>query len=149
MDLILDLLKSFLDLLKRTAEWLIDRFLELNIFDRLLVVSTVAAFFSIVLPVARYFIFDSWFVINNPLAVYMIGIVALVFGSFYIPPFYAFIIRTVAPLYYLGWVIYLHAAREISKAPYEITWGYWLNIAVPLLYTALAVMSFLFYGRDA
>lgn len=86
MDIILDLLKSAFNLLKKIADWLLGRFFDLNIFDRLLVASTAVAFFAIVLPIARYYIFDTWFIINNPLAVYMIGIVMLVFGSFYIPP---------------------------------------------------------------
>ncbi len=148
MDIILDLLKSAFNLLKKIADWLLGRFFDLNIFDRLLVASTAVAFFAIVLPIARYYIFDTWFIINNPLAVYMIGIVMLVFGSFYIPPLYAFIIRIATSLYYLGWVIYLHAAGEISRAPYEVTWGYWINIVVPIIYCSLAVFSFLFYGRE-
>jgi len=148
MNLILDLLGAALDLAKRALQWLFDWFLDLNIFDRLLVVLTLGAFFAIVLPIARYRAFETWYYINNPLAVYMIGIVALIFASFYIPSLYAAIARGAVNLYYLGWVIYIYASNTISHAPYEVTAGYWINIVIPVTYCILTALSFIFYGQE-
>ena len=148
MDLILDILGYIVDLVKKILQWLADWFLELNIFDRILVSLTIPAFFAVILPVARYKIFELWTPINNPYAVEMIYIVCLIFVSFFIPSLYALILRVGANLFYLGWIIYAYASHTISHAPYEITGGFWINIVVPLTYCVVAGLSFLFYGQD-
>ncbi|MCU0848671.1 MAG: hypothetical protein MUD12_12365 [Spirochaetes bacterium] len=146
-DLLIDLIKWIFDFLRSVAESAIGKFQEINLFEKLIVVNTIAAFFAIVLPMARYFIFETYFTINNPLAVHLIGIVVVMFAAMYFPGLKTFIAREALNAYYLGWVIYIGAAREISKAPYEITFGYYLNLIVPAIYMVLSFLSFIVY-RD-
>ncbi|PKL41194.1 MAG: hypothetical protein CVV44_00725 [Spirochaetae bacterium HGW-Spirochaetae-1] len=152
MDIIIDLLKTILSFVKRILDRLLNRFMELNIFEKVLIINTLLAFFAIILPVARYFIFETWFYINNPLAVYMIAIVIIIYVlhylSDYLSPLIQLAVKSLANLYYMGWVIYIHLSRELSRAPYELTAGYYLNIAVPVIFTVFSALSFLFYGRE-
>ena len=148
MDIIVDIFKSIFRILGKCVEWLLNWFLRLNHLEKALILTSVGAFFAIVLPVGRYYIFETWFFVNNPLAVYMIAIVLIVFGSLYIPPLFALLTRSLVNLYYLGWVIYLHLAGELTKAPYELTNGYYVNLAIPSVYIVLSILEFLIYGRE-
>ena len=55
------------------------------------------------------------------------------------------IVRGILNALYLLDIIYLQAAHEISKAPYELTAGYYLNIIAPAVYIILALGSGLLY----
>jgi hypothetical protein len=56
--------------------------------------------------------------------------------------------RIIINAYYLFWVIYIPLAGELTKAdPYEITFGYYLNIAAPAIYIAASIFSY-FYSYD-
>jgi hypothetical protein len=101
-----------------------------------------------VLPVARYYIFEQYFFINNPVAHYLIGIVIIMLVTVYFPGLVTMLGRIAVSLLYLADVIYLQAAHAISKAPYEITMGYYFNIAVPVMYIVLAAASGLVYRKD-
>ncbi len=145
MQTVIDILKSLFDLFLRIGETVIDRFLELNLFEKINVINTLGAFFAIILPMAHYYIFKTWFMINNPLAVYMIGIVMVIFVSI---PFHGRVkmgIRVVLSLYYLFWVIYLHLSGKLSHAPYELKAGYTINIAVPIIYAGASLLCYRFY----
>ncbi len=145
MQTVIDIFKSISDLLLRAGETVIDRFLELNLFEKINVINTLGAFFAIILPMAHYYIFKTWFMINNPLAVYMIGIVLVIFVTV---PFHGRMkmgVRVVLNLYYLFWVVYLHLSGNLSKAPYELKAGYSVNIAVPIIYAAASLLCYRFY----
>jgi hypothetical protein len=148
MQTIIDMLKSLLDFFLRIASSLIDRYMELNLFEKIIAVNSVAAFFAIILPVAQYYIFETWFMINNPLAVYMIGIVLVMFVTFIFFGRIKLGARVVLNLYYLFWVFYLHLSGNLSKAPYELKAGYYINIAVPVIYTAASLLCYRFYESN-
>jgi len=119
------------------------KYLEVGIFEKLIVFTTVGAFFAIVLPVARYYIFETWFYINNPLAVYMIAIVIVMLGSVFFNGKIKYGVRAAVNVYYLAWAIYLPLAGELTKAkPYLLAPGYYVNLTVPVVYLALASLSF-------
>ncbi len=106
-------------------------------------INGITAFFAIILPVARYYIFETWFQINNPQAVYLIGIVFIMIVTMYLPLVAAFAVRLVINLWYLLWVIIVSATGSISQAPYELSIGYYFNIAAPVIYLVLSVLYYL------
>ena len=120
-------------------EW----FRALPFFEQLIIVNGLPAIAAVVLPAARFYIFESWFEINNPLSVWMIGIGFLMFGTIFLRErVWVMPVRIAANLYYLGWAIYMAASGTISKADsFTVTNFYSLNYVVPVIYSVLAVLS--------
>jgi len=135
-------------MVKQLGQKLLEKFLEINIFEKGVVLGTILTFVAVVAPMARYRIFDSYFTINNPIAHYLIGIALVMVVTVYFPGLISMIIRVVLNILYLIDIIYLQAAHEISKAPYEITAGYFLNIIVPAAYIVLSLGSFFIYRES-
>ncbi len=148
MQTLIDILKSLLNFFLRIVSALLDRFMELNLFEKINVINTPGAFLAIILPMADYYIFETWFMINNPLAVYMIGIVLVMFVTFAFHGKIKMGIRVALNLYYLFWVFYIHLSGTLSKAPYELKAGYYLNIAVPIIYMAASLLCYRFAESD-
>lgn len=148
MNLIIDILVFIKDKLMSAATYIINRFMEINIFEKGIVINAIPAFFAVTMPMAGFYMMEINWPINNPLAVYMIGIIIVMIATQYLIGKYFFAARIGLNLYYLAWVIYLGVAREISKAPYEISAGYYINLLVPVIYAALAAGSY-FAGDKA
>ncbi len=126
--------------------FLYEKFLEIPLTEKIIVINSIPAFFAVVLPVARYYIFEEWYNINNPLSVYMIGIVFFMVAGTIFRYFWVLVLRLLVNMYYLFWIIYLPMAGELTKAdPYEISVGYYVNIAVPAVYILVAAVSFVIY----
>jgi hypothetical protein len=147
MNLIMDLLARLYNLMKDLAEWAVDRFMRLNFFEKINLLLFIPGFIAVSIPVARYYMFEMYFYINNPFAVYLIGIMIIMFAVRYFSPLVCLAAREFINLYYIGWLIYLHLSRELSKAPYELTWGYYLNLAVPVAFMLVSLLGFAVY-RD-
>jgi hypothetical protein len=139
IDLIIDLYSRVFNFIKKIFLVVFEKFMEINLFEKGIVILTILAFAAVVAPMARYMIFDAYFSINNPIAHYMIGIVLVMLITVYFPGMISMIIRVVINIAYMIGVIYLGAAHEISKAPYELSAGYYLNIIAPLFYILLAL----------
>ncbi|MCL2025883.1 MAG: hypothetical protein FWG92_03660 [Leptospirales bacterium] len=139
IDFIKDIISWVFSLIRRAAEFLLEVFLALGLFSKLLCFTIILAFFAITRPTARYYIFESWFHINNPVAENLIGIVLLVIIGFFIPSLFALILRVVPSSLYFFYVLYLQVTRSISKAPYELTFWHYLNLTVPLLIIAFSL----------
>lgn len=138
-DIFLFLLELALQLLGH----LYNKFLEIRLPEKVVYLNTFLAFLAVVLPVAKFYIFESWFYVNNPLAVYMIGIAMVMFGSLYFSGQYVLLARILLNFYYLVWVIYVPIAEGLTRAnPHWIIFGYFLNIAVPLVYILAGIWSF-------
>ena len=133
IDFIKDIFAWAFALIKGAARFLADRFLDLGFFSKLLCFTIIPAFFAVIKPTARYYIFESWSYINNPISESLIGIVILIIIGFFIRPMFAFFLRIIPSAAYFVWVIYLQATHSISKAPYELTFWHYLNMFVPLL----------------
>ena len=128
---------------------LYEKFLEISLSEKIVFLNTVPAFFAIILPVARYYIFEMYFYKNNPLAVYMIGITFIMFSSIYFSGLVKLVIRLLVNAYYLFWIIYLPLAEELTKAdPYEICFGYYLNVAVPFIYLITSLLSYFLFSDE-
>lgn len=139
VDLIVDLFSWIFNFIKKICLAVFEKFMEINIFEKGIVILTMLAFVAVVAPMARYMIFDAYYTINNPIAHYMIGIVLVMLVTVYFPGMISMITRVIINVAYMTGVIYLGATHEISKAPYELSAGYYLNIMVPLLYIILAL----------
>lgn len=134
------------DLILRILRLIIDKFQELALSEKIIFLNTILAFFVIILPVAKFYIFEKYFFVNNPLAVYMIGIVIIMIVSLYFTGMVKLVIRVVLNSYYLFWVIYLPLAGELTKAdPFEICFGYYLNIVVAAIYISSSFISYFYY----
>jgi hypothetical protein len=143
-----DLLLYLVDLLYRSVDVAIGRFRDVGIAEKLVVLNTVPAFFAIVMSVAQYYIFETWFYINNPLAVYLIAIVAGMLASVFFEGPVKFLARLLLNAYYLAWVVYLPLAGELTKAdPHTLRFGYYLNIVVPVVYMGASLVTFFFDER--
>ena len=145
MRLIIDIILTVLEWIKKFVFMVIEKFIEQNIYEKLITISFIPAFFAVAMPVARYYIFESYFYINNPLSVYLIGIVIIMLPLALLPALWSLLLRCFINVYYLFWVIYLHYSEGITKAPYELVWNYYLNIAVPILFIIFSVSSFIIY----
>ncbi len=147
MEVIVDMTRAIFDFFVKLFNGALEKFLEINIFEKLIVITTVPAFFSVVMAVGKFYIFELYFYLNNPLAVYMIGIVFFMYFSLFIKNLIIFALREVFCLYYLFWVFYKHLGGGLAKTPYELTFGYYLNIIVPIAFIVFSALSFLIY-RD-
>jgi hypothetical protein len=128
------------ELVRRQVMSLISLFLDLNIFEKGIVLSTFLSMGAVISAVGKYYIFERWFYINNPLAVHLIAVVVImVVTSFYYKSLF-FLVRILLNGYYLFWV-FLIQSRGLMTEPYQLTFGYYFNIAVPLLYIILSVAS--------
>lgn len=138
-----------ISLLKKLFSFLINHFTNLNVIEKIIIYMTIPTFFAVVLPMARYYIFESYMTINNPFAVYLIGIVIIMLIGQFISSIMATIIRCSATMAYFISLLYLHLTHEISKAPYEIMYGFYINILIIVLYFLLSVLSYiLFFKRE-
>ncbi len=144
---IMEFLLSIVRLLKtialaiKNALW--EKYLKISLPEKIIILNIVPAFFAIILPVARFKIFDSYFYVNNPLAVYLLGIAILMPVSGYLKNIIKLAIRLAVNLYFLFWIIYIPLAEQLTKAkPHEIYFGYYLNIAVPAVFIIMSLISY-------
>ena len=148
IDMIVSLFSWAFNLVRQLLRNLVDKFFEINLCEKGIVLGTILAFVAVVAPMARYRIFDSYFTINNPVAHYLIGISLIMLVTVYFPGLIVMLVRAAVNALYLIDVIYLQATHEISKAPYELTAGYYLNLVIAVAYIILALGSFLLFREN-
>ncbi len=153
LDLILDFIAKLLSyiitfinwaarILMRLLEYCVGIFRELEIQEKIIVVLSIVSVIIPILPIARFYIFESWFYVNNPLAVYFIGIIIIMVISTIVQQGWILIIRLIIIVYYLAWMIYLPAGNLITRAnPYELAYGYYINIVISVIYIGLCIFS--------
>ena len=127
------------NMLQRAVEW----FKGLSLFNKVIVVNTLISFFAITLPIAKYAIWESYTSINNPLAVYLILIVAIMFTTIFFHGPLVLGGRIVVNLWYFISVIVIHATHAITHPVYTLSIGYFFNLVAPVIYIAAAVMVYL------
>jgi hypothetical protein len=147
IDLIIDTLQSILGMVRRVLEKLLDIFLELNPFEKGVIIACVGGLLAVVLSVGRYYIFDTWFYINNPLAVYMIGLTGIMFVTTLFQHLAVMVLRVLLNAWYLAAMLVIHFSQGIIKAPYELTAGYFVNLVVPVVFIVLSGLSYLLGQR--
>ncbi|PKL17512.1 MAG: hypothetical protein CVV49_10680 [Spirochaetae bacterium HGW-Spirochaetae-5] len=126
-------------IIRIAVEW----FTALSLLNKIIVLNTFTAFLAIILPIAKYYIFESWTDINNPIAVYLILIVMIMFASTFFHGQIIFALRIVTNLWYLISVIVLYATNSISHAPYVLSIGFLFNLIAPVIYIGASVMVYL------
>jgi hypothetical protein len=127
------------NILKTVLEW----FLALSLLNKVIVVNTVISFLAVTLPIAKFFIFESWAGINNPIGVYLIFIVIFMIASTFFHGAAVLTVRLVLNVWYLVYLIIMYSSHSISHAPYVISFGFFFNIIAPLVYMAASVLVFL------
>ncbi len=142
MDALRDLLYTIGSFCAGVIKTVLDWFLALPLLNKLIIINTPIAFLGVTLPIAKYFIFESWSGINNPIAVYLIFIVIIMFGTIFVHGRAVVIVRVIINLWYLISLIYISAAHTISHAPYTLSAGYFFNLAAPVIYIILSLMVF-------
>ncbi|NMB65402.1 MAG: hypothetical protein GYA16_11110 [Spirochaetes bacterium] len=159
LDFILDFIAKLLsysmkfinwvaDILMRLIDYCIRIFRELEIQEKIIILLSIVSVIIPILPIARFYIFESWYYVNNPLAVYFIGIIILMVISTIVQKSWILITRLIIIIYYLAWMIYLPAGNLITRAkPYELAYGYYINIAISIVYIGLCVFSLLSQRR--
>ena len=150
METLKNLLYAIADLLYAAASFIVDKiklvidwFLELNIYNKVIVANTITCFFAITLPIAKYYIFEKWFFINNPVAVYLIFITVLMLASIFFRGQFVAGIRIGLNAWYFIYILYMWAFNSISKAPYVLSKGFVFNLIAPLVYLAVSVLIYL------
>ena len=142
VQIVIDAVSFTADKIKFLVAALWEKFLEINIFEKGIVIATALSFAASAMPMAKYKIFDAYFTINNPDVHYCIVITAVMLITVYFPGMMTTVARVLLNILYLADIIYLAASRSISKAPYAIAVGYYLNLVVPVVYIILAVGSY-------
>ena len=148
METILGLIRWAFDFIRKILSGLLDKFQEINLFEKGVVLMVIPAFLAIVLPVAKHYLFEEYFYVNNPLAHYLIGIVIVMFAAIYFPVKWLFVAREILNALYLFGFIYLHQWQGIVKTSYALMPGYYFNLAVPALYMILSFLSYQFGGEN-
>ncbi len=126
-------------MIKTAFEW----FMDLSLLNKIIVINAIPSFFAITLPIAKYYIFESWSGINNPIAVYLILIVAIMFGTIFFHGPMVLAGRIISNLWYLIAVIVIYATHSISHAPYVLSIGFFFNLVAPVIYMVVAAMVYL------
>ncbi|HNX23106.1 MAG TPA: hypothetical protein PKG60_03610 [Spirochaetota bacterium] len=143
MDALKELLYSLGSFCARMIKTSIDWFMDLSLLNKIIVINTLTSFLAITLPIAKYYIFESWTGINNPVAVYLILIVAIMFGTIFFHGPLVLGARVIINIWYLISVIAIYATHSISHAPYVLSAGFFFNLIAPVIYIAAAVMVYL------
>ena len=125
--------------IKTVFEW----FMDLSLLNKIIVLNTLISFLAITLPIAKYYIFESWSGINNPIAVYLILIVAIMIGTTFFHGPVVLASRVIINLWYLISVIVVYATHSISHAPYVLSIGFFFNLIAPLIYIVVSAMVYL------
>jgi len=143
IDLLIDILSQIGKFIMNLLSWIYENFMDLSFFEKMITISFVPAFFAVILSVAKFHLFNTYYYINNPLAVYMIGIVFVMIATHFFPGTVSLAIRIISNAYYLFWVIYIHIGKGIAQTDYSLSPGYFVNLGVPILLIALSVFSYL------
>lgn len=127
------------DIIKIAVDW----FMDLSLLNKIIVLNSFTSFLAITMPMAKYYIFESWFGINNPVSVYLILIVIIMFVTIFFHGHIVLAGRLIINLWYLGSVIVIYATHSISHAPYVLSIGFFFNLAAPVIYIVVSAMVFL------
>jgi len=152
--IILDYARELFDMLvslagfvvRKTGEYTIiawEWFKDLPLPEELILVNAFPAVCAVIFPAARFYIFESWYEVNNPIAVWMIGVGFVMFVTvFFRERIWAAPARVGVCAYYLGWALYIGIGGHITKAEGAVITGFYvLNYIVPSVYIGLSVLS--------
>lgn len=126
-------------LLKAVIEW----FLALSFINKIIVSNTLISFLAVILPIAKFYIFESWYGINNPIGVYLIFIAIFMIGTTFFHGILILVLRIVLNAWYFIYLVIMYSTHSISHAPYVMSIGFFFNIIAPVVYVGASVMVYL------
>ena len=147
METLKELLYAIGSFLADKIRFVIDWFMELNIYNKIIIINTVISFFAVALPIAKYYIFETWRFINNPVAVYLIFITGIMLVTIFFHGRLVLAARVISNLWYFLYIIYMYSFNAISKAPYVLSKGFVFNLIAPIVYLAVSVLLY-FSGEE-
>ncbi|MBN2401356.1 MAG: hypothetical protein JXN64_03060 [Spirochaetes bacterium] len=144
--IVLEIFSFFKKILFSVLSRIWEKFVKFSIPGKIILLNIIPAFFAIILPVAKFNIFEGYYSVNNPLGVYLIGVIIIMIASYYLKGITKLLTRSFINAYYLFWIVYIPFAGGLTKAqPYDITYGYYLNIAVPAIFIAASLADYFMY----
>ncbi len=147
MEALKELLYSIGSFCANIIRTVVDWFMGLSLLNKIIVSNTLISFLAVTLPIAKYYIFESWFGINNPIGVYLIMIVVIMIATTFFTGPVNLGVRIICNLWYFVYVLVIFATHSISHAPYVLSIGFFFNLISPLIYIAVSVMIY-FSGED-
>lgn len=171
MNVLLDLFWKLIDLLKTVALWVLHKFLEISIIEKIIVANAILTVVALKLPSARHYIFETWFPVTSPYPEYLIGAVFFMTGGIYLQRmmlsqshsfnspllqqiFYgphSVLILNIAFWLYNGlliiFTVWQHLGPGLVKTAYSILPGYYLSVIAPAIYLLLSLTNYLFFIR--
>ncbi len=142
MNLIIDILQyipaKLLQLFYLTVDW----FLGLNLAEKIVIFNAITAFFAVVLPSAKYFIFNNWFTVNNPMSVYMIGVAFYMFISIFMRGKVKLITRLLLICIFVISSIYLQFGDPFVKCKHVLLFGYYMNYIAAIIHFIASFLSY-------
>jgi hypothetical protein len=145
-SIIAEILSFFIKIFFSAINRIWEKFQKISLAEKIIYLNIIPAFFAIILPVAQFNIFGSYSNVNNPLGVHLIGIIVIMIASSYLNGLKRLLARTLINAYYLFWIIFIPLSSGLTKAqPHDICFGYYLNIAVPVIFIAASLLGFYVY----
>ena len=123
-------------LIGRAFEW----FMAQSFLDRLIIANIGTAFLAVVLPLVKYWMWDSWIGVNNPIGVYLIFISGIMFLTIIYRGRYVTVLRLVINAWYLLAFLVKWWTNSFCATSYLLTWGFLFNILAPVIFIALSLL---------
>lgn len=117
-------------------EW----FMAQSFLNKLVLGNIFLAMIAIVAPIVKYRMWDTWQGVNNPYAFFLIVISAVMFGTMFLPGTVSTAARIILNAWFLIDLLISWWTHSISRAPYVLSWGFILNLLVPVIFISLSLM---------
>ena len=124
-------------LIARVFGWFMDQ----SLTDKLIIANTGVAFLAVVLPLVKYWMWDSWIGVNNPIGVYLIFISAIMFFTIIFRGRYVFALRIIVNAWYLLAFLVKWWTNSLCATQYYLSWGFLFNILAPVIFIALSLVA--------
>ena len=122
-------------LIGRAFEWFMDQ----SFLDKLIIGNIGIAFLAVVLPLVKYWMWDSWIGVNNPIGVYLIFISGIMFITIIFRGRYVLALRILVNAWYLLAFIVKWWNHSFCAPEYVLTWGFIFNLLAPLIFIFLSL----------
>ena len=149
METLFYIIKTTLKFIFKIIAMFLEKFLNLNPYEKLIVFLMLPAMLVNTQPVAYYRIFGGTNYVFNPSAIYMMAIIIILLATYYIPAIYGSAVRIFSTLIYCISLLVLHLGSGIIKTQYSLTVWFFLNITIVFAFSAFSLLSFVKYERDA
>jgi len=116
-------------------------FMEQPLLNKLLLGNIILAMFAVILPMVKYWMWETWQGVNSPFAFFMIMISALMFGTIFLPGLISTVARIIINIWFLIDLLitwWTHSITGVEE--YYLASGFLLNLIVPLIFIVLSVL---------